>query len=227
MSSLQSLFEEVDGNLAHDLALVLVRLVAAAVLGAFVAVLYRVSRPPDQRNPGFAHTLVLLAPLIAMVTAAVGQNVAAAFTLVGTLALVRFRAAVRDTRDMAFVIFSVAVGMAMGALNLVVALAGAAVVGAVVCVLRAAERHAPTTETATLRLWISPANVDPAIYTDTLARYAHAHAVRKSSLDRQSGVLELKLAVSGVAPDRSPALLADLLAITEVVRATFSPEEQE
>lgn len=74
-------------------------------------------------------TLVLLAALIAMVTQVIGDNVARAFSLVGALSIVRFRTSVRDTRDTAFVIFAVAVGMAVGALAPWVALAGIVVIG--------------------------------------------------------------------------------------------------
>ena len=73
-------------------------------------------------------TLVLLSILIAMVTQVIGDNVARAFSLVGALSIVRFRTVVRDTQDTAYVIFAVAVGMAMGASNAVVALGGIGVV---------------------------------------------------------------------------------------------------
>jgi uncharacterized membrane protein YhiD involved in acid resistance len=59
-------------------------------------------------------TLVLLCVLIAMVTVVIGNNIARAFGLVGALSIVRFRTVVEDTADTAFVIFSVAVGMAIG-----------------------------------------------------------------------------------------------------------------
>ncbi len=58
---------------------------------------------------------MLLAVLIAMVTQVIGDNVALAFSLVGALAIVRFRTVVRDTQDTAFVMLSVVVGMAVGA----------------------------------------------------------------------------------------------------------------
>jgi hypothetical protein len=45
----------------------------------------------------------------------IGDNVARAFSLVGALSIVRFRTVVRDTQDTAYVIFAVAVGMAVGA----------------------------------------------------------------------------------------------------------------
>jgi uncharacterized membrane protein YhiD involved in acid resistance len=60
-------------------------------------------------------TLVLLTVVIAIVTLVIGDSVARAFGLVGALSIVRFRTVVEDTRDTAFVIFAVVVGMAVGA----------------------------------------------------------------------------------------------------------------
>src|SRR5262249_50896362 len=78
---------------------------------------------------GLVPTLVLLTVLIAMVTLVIGNSVARAFSLVGALAIVRFRTVVEDTRDTAFVIFAVAVGMAVGAGFLTVPLVGLPVAG--------------------------------------------------------------------------------------------------
>jgi hypothetical protein len=83
----------------------------------------------------FPTTLALLAVLIAMVTQVIGDNVARAFSLVGALSIVRFRTVVRDTKDTAYVIFAVVVGMAVGAQNLWVAAIGIAVIGAAAFVL--------------------------------------------------------------------------------------------
>ena len=98
---------------------VLLRLVVAALLGGVVALVYRRTR--FEPASSFTTTLVLLAILIAMVTQVVGDNVARAFSLVGALSIVRFRTVVRDTQDTAYVIFAVAIGMAIGAHNIRVA----------------------------------------------------------------------------------------------------------
>ena len=50
-----------------------------------------------------------------MVSMVIGNEIARAFSLVGALSIVRFRTVVEDTRDTAFVIFAVVVGMALGA----------------------------------------------------------------------------------------------------------------
>ncbi len=111
---------------------VFLRIVAAAILGGLVAWIHsRTTAPESDPANAFAMraTLVLLAALIAMVTQVIGDNVARAFSLVGALSIVRFRTVVRDTRDTAFVIFSVAVGMAVGALAPWAAFMGIFVVG--------------------------------------------------------------------------------------------------
>ena len=107
---------------------VLIRLVAALLLGGVVALVYRLTRSKSEVAPSFSATLVLLSILIAMVTQVIGDNVARAFSLVGALSIVRFRTVVRDTQDTAFVIFSVGVGMAVGAGYPWLAVAGIAVV---------------------------------------------------------------------------------------------------
>src|SRR5688500_19726765 len=109
---------------------VLVRLLAALLLGGVAALVYRFTRSKAEVAPSFTATLVLLSILIAMVTQVIGDNVARAFSLVGALSIVRFRTVVRDTQDTAFVIFAVGVGMAVGAGNHWVAIGGIAVVAA-------------------------------------------------------------------------------------------------
>ncbi len=107
-----------------------VRLVLAAALGAAVAAIYALTRKKTRSEaaPFFA-TLVLLTVLIALVTQVIGDSAARAFSLVGALSIVRFRTVVDDTRDTSFVIFAVAIGMAVGAGFLGLALVGIPVVG--------------------------------------------------------------------------------------------------
>ena len=93
---------------------VLTRLVAASLLGALVALIYRRTRPARDESSSFTITLVLLAILIAMVTQVIGDNVARAFSLVGALSIVRFRTAIKDPRDVGFVFAALALGMGCG-----------------------------------------------------------------------------------------------------------------
>ena len=137
----------VDPSATSATALIL-RLVLAMVGGAVVTLIYRFTRAADETAPSFTVTLVLLSILIAMVTQVIGDNVARAFSLVGALSIVRFRTVVRDTQDTAYVIFAVAVGMAIGAGHPVLAAAGIVVTAFAAFVMRqgvvaAAVRHDP------------------------------------------------------------------------------------
>jgi uncharacterized membrane protein YhiD involved in acid resistance len=70
-----------------------------------------------------------------MTTIVIGDSIARAFGLVGALSIVRFRTVVEDTRDTSFVIFSVVVGMAIGAGNVLICILGVPLVSLVVVAL--------------------------------------------------------------------------------------------
>jgi hypothetical protein len=129
--------DAVANGQALELHVLIYRIGLAFVLGAAVAGIYWATHQRDETfSPSFISTLVLLAILIAMVTQVIEDKVARAFALVGALSVVRFRTVVEDTRDTAFVIFSVVVGMAAGADHLAVALVGLAIAGVAAFVTR-------------------------------------------------------------------------------------------
>lgn len=110
---------EAPGGVAPTVALV--RLGLAFGMGWLIALVYRWTHDGEPYPPTFPPTLTLLAILIAATTQVIGDNVARAFSLVGALSVVRFRTVVRDTRDTAFVIFAVVVGMSIGSAHLWIA----------------------------------------------------------------------------------------------------------
>jgi hypothetical protein len=134
---------------------VLARLLAALVLGAVVAWVYGRTTHGEESAASLPTTLVLLAVLIAMVTQVIGDNVARAFSLVGALSIVRFRTVVRDTRDTAFVIFAVVVGMAVGSQHPWVAVIGIGVGGGASFLLAWKERRGAGVAGYTLRLRVA------------------------------------------------------------------------
>ncbi len=91
------------------------RLGMAAALGFGIAIVRTFARSEGRPAPGLRTTLLLLTVLTALVTEVIGGNVARAFGLAGVLAVVRFRTVIEDTRDSAFVIFAMVIGMAVGA----------------------------------------------------------------------------------------------------------------
>jgi hypothetical protein len=52
--------------------------------------------------------------VVSIIMLIVGSNIARAFSLVGALSIIRFRNAVKETRDVGFIFFAMAIGMATG-----------------------------------------------------------------------------------------------------------------
>ncbi|MEZ6048667.1 MAG: DUF4956 domain-containing protein [Planctomycetaceae bacterium] len=107
---LPSISEEINITLST----LVTRLSLAWVGGIAIASIAR-GGIKQTRNDNLSLTLVLMSILIAMATQIIGDNIARAFSLVGALSIVRFRTAVPATRDVAFVLAAVVVGMAVGA----------------------------------------------------------------------------------------------------------------
>ncbi len=92
-----------------------------------VAWTYRATHRGPAYSQSYVHTLILLGLGASFVMLIIGSSIARAFTLVGALSIVRFRHAVRETRDIGFVFMVIVVGMACG--TQAYALAAAATVG--------------------------------------------------------------------------------------------------
>ena len=112
-------------------------LVLALLLGVVVAGLYRVSVPGRVLSPAMVSSLVLLSLVASMVMMVIGNNIARAFSLVGALAIIRFRTRLRSPWDISFVFLSLAVGIACGVFAFRVAVMGTLVVSLTVLVLQA------------------------------------------------------------------------------------------
>ncbi len=110
---------------------VAVRLLMATALGFGIALVRTFARSEGRPAPGLRTTLLLLTLLCALVTEVIGENLARAFGLAGVLAVVRFRTVIEDTRDSAFVIFAMVVGMSVGAGYLYTSLVGFSVIALV------------------------------------------------------------------------------------------------
>jgi uncharacterized membrane protein YhiD involved in acid resistance len=101
-----------------------------------VALAYRFSVPGRVLSPAMQSSLVLLAMVAAMVMMVIGNNIARAFSLVGALAIVRFRTRLRSAWDISFVFFALAVGIGCGVMAYKVAVLGTVMVTLAVLALQ-------------------------------------------------------------------------------------------
>ncbi|WP_337100627.1 DUF4956 domain-containing protein [Paenibacillus sp. YIM B09110] len=82
------------------------------VLGTMISVTYMKTQTGYTQN--FALTLIVLPIIVAIIILLIGSNIARAFSLAGAFSIIRFRSAPGDPKDIAFVLFTMAAGLACG-----------------------------------------------------------------------------------------------------------------
>jgi hypothetical protein len=185
-------------------AMLAVRLGAAFALGLLASGVYFVAcrRGERRAEPSFLATLILLSLLIALVTLVIGNNIARAFSLVGTLAIVRFRTVVEDTRDTAFVIYSVACGMCAGSGYFLGPLACAPLVLAATWLFAGRKTAAVGVPPGRLLLRLSSAMSDDAPLKDALAKHLPSHRLMGLATARGGSALDATYAVNVPPPEQ-------------------------
>lgn len=200
---------------------VMLRLAAASLYGCCVAVIYRLSHGKHEAPAAawtLTTTLMLLAVLIALVSMVIGDSVARAFSLVGALSIVRFRTVVDDTRDTAFVIFAVIVGMAAGAGLLLAPMLGIPVVGLIAFLLSLAPGNGRPKKPAapaktpeqklTVRLGLGR---DPELLlSGVLSRHAATHRQVSASTSKKGAALDVTYRLRLHSPSAMSSLVTEL-----------------
>ncbi|MBV1854412.1 DUF4956 domain-containing protein [Catellatospora tritici] len=93
---------------------IVVALALAFLLSSIIGWVYRATHRNVSYSQSYVQTLVILGMLVSLIMLVVGSNIARAFALVGALSVVRFRNAIKETRDVGFIFLVMGVGMAVG-----------------------------------------------------------------------------------------------------------------
>jgi hypothetical protein len=107
---------ESSGNLTSNITFIDVAsaLGLSFALSLVIAWVYRFTHKGVSYSQQYVHTLVLMGTVVSLIMLIIGSNVARAFALVGALSIIRFRNAMKETRDVGFIFLTMAIGMAVG-----------------------------------------------------------------------------------------------------------------
>ena len=89
-------------------------IVSSIVLGLAISLVYMKTNKKSGYSSGFSITLIMLPVIISIIILLVGNNVARAFSLAGAFSIIRFRSAPGDPKDISYIFFTLAVGLACG-----------------------------------------------------------------------------------------------------------------
>ncbi len=100
----------------------------SAIIGLVIFISYAISHKGTIYSKKFNVSLVVLTVLTSMVMTVIGNNIALSLGMVGALSIVRFRTAIKDSRDTVYIFWTIIVGICCGAGDYVVASIGSSVV---------------------------------------------------------------------------------------------------
>ena len=103
---------------------VVINLILAFILGLVISTVYKKTHKGLSYSQSFMITNIFVTVIVCMVIMIIGNNLARAFALVGALSIIRFRTVVKDTKDTAYIFWSLASGMAAGTGSYFLAIAG-------------------------------------------------------------------------------------------------------
>ena len=115
-----------SGNLTTED--IIVRIAVAAVLGCAIYLSYWITHSGSIYSRKFNVTLLTLTVLTATVMTVIGNNVALSLGMVGALSIIRFRTSIKDSRDTAYIFWTIIVGICCGVGDYLVAGVGSAIV---------------------------------------------------------------------------------------------------
>jgi len=135
MDKIQQWLKVQDLTGTFSLADIAVSLVLSFILSALIGLLYKKTHKGTSYTQSYVQTLVITCMVITIIMLVVGSNIARAFSLVGALSIIRFRNAIKETRDVGFIFFTMAIGMAIGTKFYLLAIVATVVIGLVILIM--------------------------------------------------------------------------------------------
>jgi uncharacterized membrane protein YhiD involved in acid resistance len=207
------MFKDFQDIFTFDLSLgeVMMRFVVALIAGLVVALFYRWSHRGTSYSANYVISLVALCLITASVILVIGNNLARAFGLVGAMSIIRFRSAVKETIDIVFIFFSLAMGMAVGVGLHAVAVFGSVFIGVTIWVLTVTRFGRTVKQEFLLQFMYTPGDEAEPPYLDVLRRYAkHHRLVNVKSIGENGELLEISYYLHMKRPEDSGELVQRL-----------------
>ena len=118
-----------------------ISLALAFGIGMFIFLVYKKTYSGVMYSASFGTTLVALSMITTVVILAVTSNVVLSLGMVGALSIVRFRTAIKEPLDIAFLFWSIAVGIVLAAGMIPLAIVGSVIIGIILLVFVNKKSH--------------------------------------------------------------------------------------
>ena len=198
------------------------KLLLAFVLGVFIVNIYRWTHAGIPQK-SFTDTLIILCMLISVVMVIIGDSIARAFSLVGALSIIRFRTAIQNPRDIGFVFYALAVGMAIGAGNPSVAVLAAFLIGVIILGIYHWHENFSNDNEFSLEFCLPPEPRFETVYRPVFDRYLIYERLIEKRI-KKNGVVELNYRVKLETPQDWLVFFSELSNIESVTDVKLDKE---
>lgn len=131
----EKIFEMFGSNGSLHKEDIFINIAIAAVIGLVVYLSYHLSHTGTVYSKKFNVSLLSMAVLTATVVTVISDNIALSLGMVGALSIVRFRTAIKDSRDTIYIFWAIIVGICCGVGDYIIAAAGTAIVFVLLLIL--------------------------------------------------------------------------------------------
>jgi uncharacterized membrane protein YhiD involved in acid resistance len=167
-------------------------LVVALICGLVISLFYRLTYRGPGMSYSFINSLIILSLITAVVIMVIGNNLARAFGLVGAMSIIRFRTAIKETQDIIFIFFALAIGMASGVGLHALALASTVFIGLILFVLTKTHAASPTKKDFLLQFsFITNGGYEEAPFLTIFQKYCKSTKLINTKALLESDSLEL------------------------------------
>ena len=191
-----------------------IRLLCAFVLSVFIVNIYQLTHTKIPQK-SFTNTLIILCMLISVVMVTIGDNIVRAFSLAGALSIIRFRSAIQDPRDIGFVFYALAIGMAVGVGNPSVAILATFLIGIIILGIYNWHQHFGNDNEFSLKFCFPPDRNPEAVYRRVFDKYLVYERLLEKRI-KELKVVELTFRVKLVNPSEWLAFFNELSIIENI-----------
>lgn len=186
------MFQSIYANSELTLQTFVIGIVSALIVGFAISLLYLyTNRKEGGYSQSYVWTIIMLPPIVAIVIATIGSNIASSLSLAGAFTLVRFRSAPGDPKQIAYVFYATATGLICGLGYIGYAFIFLIIIAAVITVLYKTKFAAPTTSSMTLKVTI-PENLNYiGLFDNTLNKYTSAWKLKRVKTTEFGTLFEL------------------------------------
>ncbi len=197
-------------------------LTLALVCSTVIALVYRYTHRTAGYSQTYVHSLVLTSLVTSLIMIVIGSNLARAFSLIGALSIIRFRNAIKETRDVGFIFFAMAIAMATGTRFYGVAVLGTLFISAAMLVLDATSFGASKVAAERLLKVHLPADSDPLkMLTPVLEKHFDSYSLVVVETLRDGTTLEAVYSVKPRAETDPKAVIADLSQVNKNLKVAY------